>query len=228
MLSPFWDLRQEIQFDLKGEAQWHLFDNMLIPFFFITVVLFLPLYFLSAFCLIVSAYKLDSSHISARRTIDRYLSYVLSNEVSERIYVKYTHSALMNCSNSTFIIYQELQLVLRGKSSSTPTFILGANTPSLNLLSSTATSTKNTAHTGRWSENLDSPRTYESSMIPSPCHSMRSHLMKHLTHQSKSVHPEEGHEWRRKGHITAQKKINEQMVSFSGYPVNIWPLPTPF
>ena len=44
------------------------------------------------------------------------------------------------------------------RSSSTPTFMLGPDANLMSLLSGTATSTMNTLHTGRWSENFDSPR----------------------------------------------------------------------
>lgn len=43
-------------------------------------------------------------------------------------------------------------------------------------LNITSTSTLNVAQTGRWSENLNSLRTYKSCCIPLPCHKILSHL----------------------------------------------------
>ena len=72
-------------------------------------------------------------------------------------------------------------LLLGGQLGVLPTFMLGPDATLISLLSRTAISTMNTLQTGRWSENLDSPRMQDSCTIPSPCQRIRSHLQKENT-----------------------------------------------
>lgn len=82
-----------------------------------------------------------------------------------------------NSNRSFFLAYKFLKYLLSvGKSSSISTFILELGISFFNPYSLTTTSTKKVAQTGRWSEKRDSPRMYDSCLIPFPCHSILSHL----------------------------------------------------